>query len=722
MKKWIVASLIIVIQYSVFGQTLVRGTVTDVKGEPLFGANVYIENTYDGTSSNADGKYEFKTDEKGDQNLKIEYLGYKPIKAFVHLNGQPVEFHFELEEQFSELNAVVITAGSFEASDRKRAIELSSVDIATTAGAMGDIVGAINTLPGTTPVGESGRLYVRGGSSEETKTFIDGLLVSQPYHSAAPNLSTRGRFNPFLFSGTIFNTGGYSAEYGQALSSVLLLNTINEKQKDELNLSFLLGLGADFAGTKSWESGSITASGNYFNMKPYMTLVKQNQEWSKPAEFYSQETSFKQKTGKSGIFKLYSNVNQSRFGLLQNDLDQPGQKINYELKNSNYFLNTSWTNALSEKWMLFAGASTTLNSDEIRINVNPLSEKLHAAHLKLGFDYQLAEKINLHFGTDYFHEGYTYSIVYDTLNFRQHLNNDLYVGFAEANIYTSNKLVFRIGGRAEYSTFLSKYNFSPRFSSAYKIDDYSQVSFAYGWFFQSPQNFDLLFEDGLTFQRADHFVLNYQKSINKRMFRAEVFYKDYSHLIKYKEDGYRNRSNYSNKGYGDAYGLDVFFRDAKTIKNGHFWISYSYLETERDFRNYPYLTTPEFASKHNFSIVYKHFSEKLRSMIGGDFSYSSPRNYNDPNQEAFNASKMKAYYSLNVSWAYLWKDQVIIYAAVNNVLGRNQEYGYRFSTQPDEDGIYAREPIVPQSRRFYLLGVFFTFSKDKAKNQLDKIN
>lgn len=72
-------------------------------------------------------------------------------------------------------------------------------------------------------VSEDGRLFVRGGQAGETQVFIDGLRVFQPFNATANNIPTRGRFSPFLFKGITFSTGGYSAEYGQALSSVLLL-------------------------------------------------------------------------------------------------------------------------------------------------------------------------------------------------------------------------------------------------------------------------------------------------------------------------------------------------------------------------------------------------------------------------------------------------------------------------------------------------------------------
>jgi hypothetical protein len=73
--------------------------------------------------------------------------------------------------------------------------------------------------------GETGKIIVRGGDNNESATYMDGLLVSSPYYSSMPDLPSRGRFSPFMFNGVMFSTGGYSAEYGQALSSVLELKT-----------------------------------------------------------------------------------------------------------------------------------------------------------------------------------------------------------------------------------------------------------------------------------------------------------------------------------------------------------------------------------------------------------------------------------------------------------------------------------------------------------------
>ena len=77
-----------------------------------------------------------------------------------------------------------IVAGAFEASDEKRAAALKPLDILTTAGANADIASALNTLPGTTRVGEEGKLFVRGGAASETRYYLDGLPVQSFYGGA----------------------------------------------------------------------------------------------------------------------------------------------------------------------------------------------------------------------------------------------------------------------------------------------------------------------------------------------------------------------------------------------------------------------------------------------------------------------------------------------------------------------------------------------------------
>lgn len=275
MKTLILCILFLLIGAGTFSQTVITGKVTQEQGDALPGANVYLQGTYDGTSCGENGEFKFKTTKTGQFVLLVEFMGYDPFSQKVELKGDTIRLNIRLKEAFNQLNAVTITAGTFEAGDKKQAVILTPIDMVTTAGAAGDVYGALQSLPGTTINGESGRLFVKGGDSEESQTYIDGSLVSVPYNSSAPNLATRGRYSPFMFKGTIFSTGGYSAEYGQALSSVLLLNTNDMPEEDQLDLSFL-SVGLEVAGTKKWNSGAVTGTLTYNNLAPYMSLAPQN--------------------------------------------------------------------------------------------------------------------------------------------------------------------------------------------------------------------------------------------------------------------------------------------------------------------------------------------------------------------------------------------------------------------------------------------------------------
>lgn len=266
----------------VYGQILIRGKVYGEKNEALPGVNVYLKNTFDGITTDSSGYFSFSTNEKIQDTLVISYLGYANQRQKIDLSSaRGIELNFKLKEEANELNSVVITAGSFEASDEKKMVLLKPLDIVRTASSNGDLFGAIQTLPGAQRVGESEGLFVRGGGAWETKTLMDGLVVQNPFYSTVPDLAQRGRYSPFMFKGTSFSTGGYSAQYGQALSSVLSLETIDLEAKDQVEVfaSFLTG---SLTATKRWENTSLSVSGDYTHLGLAFELIPQNVEWTKP--------------------------------------------------------------------------------------------------------------------------------------------------------------------------------------------------------------------------------------------------------------------------------------------------------------------------------------------------------------------------------------------------------------------------------------------------------
>ena len=257
--------------YTLFSQTIISGTITEKNGTPILGANVYLDGTYDGASSDIDGNFSFTTEETGTQTLKVTFISFEEY-VLIQDVSEMLSLKVALREDVNSLETVVLSAGTFEASDNSKVSVLKPLDVVTTASALGDFVGALQTLPGTSTVSEDGRLFVRGGDAGETQIFIDGIRVFTPYTPSTNNIPSRGRYSPFLFDGITFSTGGYSAEYGQALSSVLLLNTIDEPVQEATNVS-IMSVGGGLGHTEKWDTSSLSVNTSYINLAPYLACL-----------------------------------------------------------------------------------------------------------------------------------------------------------------------------------------------------------------------------------------------------------------------------------------------------------------------------------------------------------------------------------------------------------------------------------------------------------------
>jgi hypothetical protein len=199
---------------------------------------------------------------------------------------------------------------------------------------------------------------------------------------------------------------------------------------------------------------------------------------------------------------------------------------------------------------------------------------------------------------------------------------------------------------------------------------------------------------------------------------VETYYKKYLELVKF---DIGNPNVLFNSGNGYAKGVELFWRDNKSLKKVDYWISYSFLDTKRDYLNFPSSATPSFASKHNFSVVYKHFISKLKSQVGVTYSYGSGRPYYNPNSENFNSDYTPSYQDLSANISYLPKNWIIVYASCTNLLSRDNIFGYQYSNAPDANGTYAGRPVMQPAKHFLFLGVFLTISKNKSVNQLPNL-
>jgi hypothetical protein len=750
MKRTALFLALILFAGGLFAQTAVTGTVKDTKGHPIRGASITIKGSYDGATSDSTGAFHFKTTEKGTMTLTISEIGYNPVEQPINLGGTPVSLHIVMKEQLSELKAVTITAGSFTAGDAKRGAVLSSLDVATTAGSNADITAALKTLPGAQQVGEQEGLFVRGGAGYEAKQYIDGTVVNNPYYTSVPDIATRGRFSPFLFKGTVFSTGGYSALYGQALSSVVLLESIDLPEKSEIDASIspiLAGVGTQQLAKDKKSSWGITY--NYVNVGLYFKAVEQVPDYFKMPTFHNGDANFRIRTKSGGMIKYYTTFAYNDLGLRRQDIDSLYAKDAFGLTNHNWYNNLSWREYLNNGWKMDLGASYSTNLDNLGQQVQDannqpksfpdsvfwmkgktfaIDQNQRMTQVKAVFDKKLGGISSIRFGSEYwysYNDQHYRSPLYnmDSLyKFRDNFN----AVFAESDIFLTNALAAKLGIRYEHSSVIRRSDLAPRVSLAYRTGPEAQVSLAYGVFYQKPEASQLFYTKNVGFTKATHYIINYQKMSKDRIFRIEAYYKKYEDLIK-TVPVYYNYSQYNNSGSGYAKGFELFWRDKKTFKNFDYWVSYSYLDTKRDYLNYTEQLMPNFAATHTASLVTKKFFTKIKSGFNLTYSYATGRPYynfmltNGPKFELAEQGKTKSYQSLNFSAEYVpsvgntkAKTFVVLFASMSNVLGYNAVYGYNFSYS----GQY-KQPITPPANRFYFIGCFLSWGVDRSQDAIN---
>lgn len=721
-------------------QVTIKGVVKGNKAKGLYGVSISLKNSYDGATTDSSGNFSFTTTEKGEQVLVVTAVGYKPYEQTIKLETEPVSVAVALKEDITELEAVTISAGTFEASDRKRASAvLDPIDIVTTASANGDITGALKTLPGAQQVGESEGLFVRGGTAAETKTFIDGTLVNNFFFSGVPNIAQFSRFSPFIFKGTVFSTGGYSALYGQALSSALILESIDlpERSSASIGVSVLSG-NAGYQHLAKNKKSSWGATYGYTNLSLAFAVIKQRQDYSQVPAYHNADANFRIKTSNTGILKYYGYFSSNKLAFTSNSIDSLGYLDKFAIANTNFYHNMAWKESIGKKWKINAGISYTNNKDDINGNMQDqdkndvvltglefkkfgVDTRGDYFNAKLVLEKRLKGLSSIRFGSEYNYSkdrsmytdnnGQQYSG-----NLKEHINSF----FAETDIYITYKLAMKVGGRSEYSSLLNKTNIAPRVSVAYKLGKGTQASLAYGVFYQNPERKYLPSTSQLDFMKAIHYIAQFQRVVNQQSFRAEIFYKKYDKLVKTAFSNFQE-SAVNNNGFGDAKGIEFFWRDKKTVKNLDYWISYSYLDTERDFLNFPYEITPNFAAKHTGSLVVKRFVQKWKMNLNGAYNYASGRPYYNIGYDGVNPKfndrgTIPDYHNVSFAINYLPfigkknpKSYTVWVLQVSNIFNIKQTYGYQYSYNG-----YRKEAIVPTSRMFVFIGAFISFGVDRS--------
>ncbi|ROH96044.1 TonB-dependent receptor [Chryseobacterium daecheongense] len=725
-----------------YSQVKITGKVS-YKNKGVGEVNVTLKDTYDGATTDASGNFSFETSEKGNHLLTFTHPNYIDVEKPIVIENQDVSVNIELKEQINEINAVVVSAGSIEASDKKRATALlTPIDIYTTAGADGQISSALNFLPGVQKVGETEGLFIRGGTGTESKIFMDGSLINNYFSNSVPGIAGRDRFNTSLFKGNVFSSGGYSALYGQALSGALMLESVDLPDQSSYDFGISpIFLSAGFQRLSEDKNHSYGATLGYSMLNVMQEVFNFNTDFIDAPQGLNGDLNFRIKTKSGGFFKYYGMYDSNKMGVKTESLEPEDYDFSLvRLKGKNTYHNLSFRQKFG-KYLLNAGTSYSFNRSDLNFSTETADIESDKTRLLtdgnyINFKTVLERKVNK---ISAVRGGIELNSADEKLNFeevKKHYKDLISSVFVETDLGFSNQLSAKIGVRAEHSSYLGKSNIAPRFALAYRLSQDWTTSFAYGLFYQNPESKYINGPASLDFQKAQHYIFQLQRASEGRSLRFEAFYKKYDQLVKFKNLEYVDNQNQyvqtadNNNGYGFAKGLEVFWRDKKTFQNIDYWISYSFLDSKRDFMNYPVSLKPNFASEHTISAVAKRFVPEWKAGINLSYTYAKGRPYYDIASQNMNGQtvnyirhegRLKDYNALNVSFNYLpnlgkkdAKAFTVFVLSISNVLGSKNVYGYNFSM----DGT-RNSAVVPPVNTFVFVGAFISFGVDKTQDAIN---
>ncbi|MGI6233339.1 MAG: TonB-dependent receptor [Prevotella sp.] len=661
-------------------QRSITGTVTDGH-HPITGANVFVKGTMDGALTDTLGRFSFLSTTPDTAIVCVTCIGFADWQH-TYLPGQPMtNLRISLHEQTESIDEVVVTGSTFSFGNANSIQQMGALDVVLDGGSCGDIVAALQTLPGSQKVGEDGKLYVRGGSSEECQTYINGMHVMQPYTTTEPNSPARGRFSPFLFKGINFSLGGYDAEYGQALSSVLPMETTDQAQSDKLGVSGSL-LDWNLGGTKSMKAGSLSANVAYTDLSLYNKLFPDQWNWHRPYRGLSMESQWKMQPTTSSVWKTYAGYDHTTMAL-----DTEGR--NLDLKENNLYLNTVLKGAGAHHVNYFAGAALSSIWQDIdgALTLNDhYGHRQSEIHLKAKATKVISPAWKVSAGVeDYLrHSRVDYRL--DSLH-HSAFSYQLPAAFAETQVRLFPRCYAQFSARTEYATLAKDWSFQPRFLIDYRPLKGLRFTASAGRYSQeAADTITARANEALKMATADHYILGFQYGNNKTIIRLEAYYKNYHHLP------WLSNGVYTDLGHGNSRGIDFFLED-QSLNNLTTTVSYSYNDSHRLYLNYDHERMPDYASRHNLRVSLK-YGFNIWNFALTD-SYASGRNVQ--------GRKTPFYNSLDASITCLVSKRVIVYTSLSNLLGRTNIYGYRNG-----------HAITNGSKRFFYIGIFVSLKSNKA--------
>jgi hypothetical protein len=536
------------------------------------------------------------------------------------------------------------------------------------------------------------------------------LIVSNPYLSRAKNIGVRSRFTPDLFSGTVLQSGGFNAEFGQALSGVVNLSTKEREQMTaKTDISVILPFTAGVTQIDKKPSFAYRASADYSNqflfdkiingiykgIKPYQSI---NMDMFLTKEFSTDTKLTAQFNGNYGAgLYSYRNVDDIQ---LENDVKQT-----YIYGQVNFY------HTFDSKLSLSAAANMIVersSGTEVQYENDKSLTKNIWNHNKITLQYRSGKIVN-RTGVEFIFNPYEETYTLDA-DYSRSVRNSLAGIYSDTKLFLNANLTASAGLRGEYSIYLKKFNFAPRLYLAYRLNTENILSVAAGDYFQLPSMDYLKISDNIDFTSVRKATASYSYVKKESKFQIDTYYKKYNDAIAYFTGQFID-----NSGYGHGWGADVFWKNY--FKTLEYWLTYSYNNTRKKYDSFSEAVVPPYVARHSFNITLKYWIAPLKSLAGLSYNITSGAPYYSDEFPRTVSGTTPFRSRSDISWSYLPKQWIVIHFGCQNVLNKKNIYGYEYSKI--SPGV--RKEITAAYSRLFIVGVFITFSRSQTLNQLKSL-
>ncbi|MCI0515337.1 TonB-dependent receptor [candidate division KSB1 bacterium] len=689
----------------------VLGKVTDEQQHPLAYANIFRAGSTDGCISDANGDFSFTFLTPGKFTLVCTFMGYHVAQQALQANtGDTLRVLIHLKARTLPAPAVTVTASAFTAADAE-GVTLSALDVVRTPGAAADLFWAIKSLPGVQQVEEGAGLFVRGGDVAETQVLLDGAILRHPYRYESPTGGFFGTFNPFLLKGTFFSSGGFSAQYGNSLSGVLAMESLD--LPDRLRLGLGLGLAAEsiyLAVPVRPGKFGFSLSGNHSNTKTMFKLNQCQKAFSEYPFSYDLNLNAIYQFRPESRLKFFAFREADRIGI---EMDDPDFAYQFHGRSTNQLYHLQFQHLLAARSVLKANLAVNDFERGLALDVKQLKIHDRFYQVQITGETELKSGLTLRTGGGWYQNqnliaGTVSSVGFewqsDTLNYRIRTKYETgqFAHFFEVETLLPLGIQMITGGRGEYATRGADYFFDLRLACNYALTQYSHLSAAWGIYHQypEPQYYDTtLGNPKLSAMQATHYIFGYQFQRDQRQFRLETYYKKYQRLLTADP-----QFHYLNRGYGYSVGVDVFLKNAWGPMTG--WLAYSWLQARRKWLDAPALTAPYFDIPHNLTLVLNADLPGSFS-LGGSYRYATGKPYT-PAPDQYHQARVPAYQKLDLTFSRMFhfvaRDLMIFYLGISNLLNRVNIFDYQYSAD-----FQRREPVESAFGRSVYFGISYNW-------------